>query len=130
MTASRAIAYAVQIGGAVALALGVAFWTGRLYALVAVHMTLGLIVVLGLWILAVLTYRRGGSPKLALAAIAWGVVLLAVGIGQTSMLVGPHHWVIEVAYLLLGLGAVAFAIPLSVLPRRLEARDTNGIGSE
>ena len=116
MTATKALDYLARIAGVLALILGLALWSGRLYALVDLHMALGVAVVLGLWGLAVLALRRGVSPGLAVGAAIWGLATLALGLGQTRILLGDLRWIVQVVHLLLGLGAIAVAAALARSP--------------
>ena len=63
----------------------------------------------------VLVGRRTRWGGLAVLGFLWGVVTLALGPGQTQLLVGESHWVVQVAHLLIGLGAIALG---AVLARR------------
>jgi thiamine transporter ThiT len=125
MTAAKTLDYGVRIAGVIALALGLALWSGRLYGLVNLHMVLGVVVVLGLWALAALALRRGVARGVAALALPWGLATLALGPSQTGLLVSELHWVVQVAHLLLGLGAIALAAVLAgslqQAPRRAPA---------
>lgn len=112
----RILDYGVKFGGALALLLGLALWSGTFYSLVPLHAGLGLIVVLSLWGLALAAFRRRVSVGLAAGAALWGVVTVGVGFGQTQMLVGASHWLVQVLHLLIGLGAIAIG---AVLARKL-----------
>jgi hypothetical protein len=46
-------------------------------------------------------------------AIVWGVVVVALGMTQDSLLIGELHWIIQVLHLLVGLGAVGQAETLA-----------------
>ncbi len=121
MTATKSFNILVHVAGVLALVLGFALWSGRLFALVNLHMVLGLVVVLGLWALAALALRRGVARGLAAASLVWGLATLALGPSQTSLLVGDLHWIVQVAHLLLGIGAVALAALLAGSLRRVPA---------
>lgn len=122
MTATKAFDNTVRPAGALALLLGLALWSGRLSSLLSLHMALGVAVVLGLWALAALALRRGGPPGLAVMAGLWGVATLALGPSQTRLLQGDLHRDVQVAHLLLGLGATALgAVPAKSL-RSMPAR--------
>lgn len=121
MTATMAFDYVVRIAGVIALALGLALWFGRLYDLVNLHMALGVAVVLGLWSLAALAVRRGVARKRAILALFWGFVTLALGASQTGLLVGDLHWLVQVAHLILGIGAIALASILAGALKRTSA---------
>lgn len=99
-----------------AVILGILFWTNIVSASgtpVAVHMLLGLLVVLSLAIIGIallLTGRRGLG--LGIFAILWAALVLYVGSNQDSQIPslfpGISQTVIKVVHLLLGLlsGAV------------------------
>ncbi len=102
------------------LVLGVAFWTGHGWALVPVHMALGVGFVLALWVLAALCARAGAPIGGAVLLMTWGAVVAGLGFTQSQLLTGSSHWVIRVIHLLLGLGAMPIAGRLSLATRRGE----------
>jgi hypothetical protein len=114
MSVLRVLNLLVRLGGTAALLLGLALWGGRLTGLLSIHMLLGVVVVLGLWGLAVMAWRQG-ARGLAGLGLVWGLATLGLGPSQTRILVGEHHWIVQVAHLLLGLGAIALG---AVLARR------------
>jgi hypothetical protein len=116
--------WVVRIAGLVQIVLGVLFWTGNALTLVPVHMLVGMIVVLGLWTLAVLAGRSGLHPGHVALAVVWGVLLPVVGVTQGSILPGSLHWIIQVVHLLLGLGALRLAETLAQHVRQREPRST------
>jgi hypothetical protein len=96
----------LRLTGVALLGLGVAFWTGRALELVGVHLLIGFVFVLTLWLLAVLAALKRVSAGLVAASVAWGFVVLVLGLTQDELLTGPAHWVIEVLHLLVGLAAI------------------------
>lgn len=110
----------VLIAGVVQLILGLLFWADIGKSLVPLHITIGSILVLALWTLAVLCARAGAPIGLVILTVVWGLVLPFVGLGQKEVLVGSSHWIIQVVHVLLGLGALGLASILAarVLPRR------------
>ena len=97
----------LRLGGALAVILGLLFWSGTALNLIPIHMLLGLLVVLSLWIVGIgQAFARGGSWPLAGGALLLGLLVIVVGMRQSSLLVGPLHWVIQVVHLLLGVLAV------------------------
>ena len=64
----------VRITGVLALILGLLFWSGTALSQIPVHMLLGLVLVLSLWVLAVLAVQAG--LPIGMAA---GVALVASG---------------------------------------------------
>jgi ABC-type polysaccharide/polyol phosphate export permease len=92
-----------------AVILGVLFWLNVISpagTIRDVHQTLGILVVVTLWIIGVMLLTRGGSTiGLAVAALVWGALVVYVGLNQETLLPGSSHWIIQVVHLLLGLGA-------------------------
>lgn len=99
----------VRITGVLLLLLGLLFWTGDALNLVAVHMLLGLVMVLSLWVLAAVSVRLGAPIGMAAGVAVLGLIVLVLGMTQTGLLPGSAHWVIQVAHLLVGLAAIASA---------------------
>jgi hypothetical protein len=97
----------VRITGVLALILGLLFWGGSALSLIPVHMLLGLLLVLSLWLLAVLAVQAGVPIGMAAGAALVGLLTLLLGVTQDSLLPGGAHWVIQVLHLLLGMAAVA-----------------------
>jgi hypothetical protein len=105
--AVRIASIVLRLGGALAVILGLLFWSGNALNLLPIHMLLGLLVVLSLWIVGIgQAFSSGGSWPLAGGALLLGLLVVVVGMTQSSLLVGPFHWVIEVVHLLLGILAV------------------------
>ena len=68
--------WVLRISALIALILGILFWTGNSApdALIPVHITLGILVTLSLWVLGFMFGRaRGGNWRFALLPIAWGL---------------------------------------------------------
>ncbi|HSP10178.1 MAG TPA: hypothetical protein VLU92_11340 [Candidatus Dormibacteraeota bacterium] len=99
----------VRVSGIALLILGVIFWTGNLDSLHLLHILLGLLLVLGLWTLALIAIRAQVAVGIAVLALAWGVIAPALGLTQVNLLPGGWHWVIQVLHLLVGVGAIGIA---------------------
>ena len=99
----------VRACGVVLLILGVIFWTGNLDSLHLVHILLGLLLVLGLWTLAVIAIRARVAVGIGVLALAWGVIAPVLGLTQVNLLTGGWHWTTQVLHLLVGLGAIGIA---------------------
>ena len=104
-----AIQMGIRAAWVVQLVLGVLFWTGNALGLVDLHQLLGILLVLALWTQAVLAARAGVEPRLVAVAAVWGLLVLIVGLTQTSLLTGSLHWLVQVIHLLLGIGLIGLA---------------------
>ena len=103
----RIASIVLRLSGALAVILGILFWSGNALNLIPIHMLLGLLVVLSLWIVGIgQAFSSGGSWPLAGGTLLLGLLVIVVGMRQSSLLVGPFHWVIQVVHLLLGILAV------------------------
>ena len=103
----RIASIVLRVCGTLAVLLGLLFWTGNALNLIGLHMLLGVLVVLSLWVIGVgQALAPGGSWPLAAVALVAGALVVVVGIRQSTLLVGPLHWVIQVVHLLLGMLAV------------------------
>ena len=105
-TAVSVLLWTIRITGVIQIVLGMAFWTNNLYNLLPVHMLVGVILVVALWVLAGLAARMGAGIGLVALALVWGLIVPVLGIMQTQLLPGSAHWVVEVAHLLVGLIAI------------------------
>jgi hypothetical protein len=97
----------LRVCGVLALALGLFFWAGDLRELVGVHMLLGLLVVLALWLLSAAAAAAGLLP-LGIAGLLLGLVVAWLGLTQSSLLPGANHAIVQIVHFLLGVAAVAF----------------------
>jgi len=98
------------------LTLGILFWLGRALNLLNVHMALGILLVLCLWLLVVLAFRARVSTGFTLLVLAWSLLMPWFGDIQMQLLPGPYHWVIRTLHLLIGFAAVGLG---HLLARRL-----------
>ncbi|MDD5370877.1 MAG: hypothetical protein PHQ40_17485, partial [Anaerolineaceae bacterium] len=93
----------------VQIALGVLIWLGIGVTLVPVHMLVGTLLVVSLWVLALVAWRLGVPTGLPLVAFLWGILVVVLGVTQGGLLPGQAHWVVRVVHLLVGLGAIGQA---------------------
>jgi hypothetical protein len=107
-TTARVLNILIRVCGGAALALGFAFWLGYLRFLTQVHIGLGLGLVLSLWALAGIAWRKTARRRLAAFASAWGLVSWVLGVTQSQILPGSLHGIVEAAHL--GAGVIAIAI--------------------
>jgi uncharacterized membrane protein HdeD (DUF308 family) len=108
-TSTSAALWIVRVTGLAQIVLGVLFWTRNALSLVPVHMLIGTVLVLGLWFLAFQAIQSGANPGLGLLSILWGLLTVALGMTQARILPGQMHWIIQVAHLLVGMGAMGMA---------------------
>ena len=102
-TASSILQAVTGIAGLTLIVLGVLFWTGRAYQFLPLHIGLGVVLVVALWVQAVLAARAGAKPGTVFFALLWGGLVFAFGMIQTSLLPGDYHWVIRVVHLVFGI---------------------------
>ncbi len=102
-----------------ALVLGLLLWFGVEGVLIPIHMLLGILVVLALWVLGGFAFTIKGGVGLGIGAIVWGLIVLLFGLNQRTILVGNLHWLIQVIHLLLGLGAAGLGEAIAGRYKRL-----------
>ncbi|MBZ8131865.1 hypothetical protein [Afifella sp. IM 167] len=90
-----------------ALALGIARWLGYAAMPVHLHMTVGAIFVLLLWFLS---FKAMGTAKgIALAGFLVGLVVPIVGYAQLTTAMGGGQWSLQLAHVVLAIGAIGLA---------------------
>lgn len=99
----------VRLAGITQVVLGLLFWTGRALTYIPLHISIGFVVVLGLWTLAILALFARAPLALVGFALLWGLALPALGMTQATILIGPWQWIIRVLHLLMGLAALGVA---------------------
>ncbi len=105
-----------------ALIFGILLWVNAIPDWgVMIHMTLGLLAVIALWLLAfgIGTARKGRSLGLAIGAFVLGLLLPIVGLGQLSWLyLGNAHIAVQILHLILGLGAIGLGEAIAARYKR------------
>jgi hypothetical protein len=109
---AKVAAIIVSITGLIQLVLGLLFWVGRAQTLISLHMVIGFLFVLSTWIIAGVGLRAGAGAMAAFT-LAWGVVVIALGMTQAQLFPGAYHWIVRVAHLAVGVVAMALAGRLS-----------------
>jgi hypothetical protein len=107
-TTARVLSVLIGITGLIQLVLGLVLWTGRAKQMIPFHMLIGIVFVLLIWVLCVVGFRARLAGPSALNLI-WSLLVIGLGMAQMQLMVGPSHWVIRVAHLLIGVAAMAFA---------------------
>ena len=92
----------VRITGIAQILLGVLIWMGQASGLIPSHMLIGVIFVVGLWIVG---YRgvAGGQGVMGAVVLGWGALVVAFGMIQAQVMPGPNHAVVQLAHVLMGL---------------------------
>lgn len=98
---------------AVQLILGLLIWFGQRISLTQLHIALGSIFVLDLWLLAVIALFALSARGFSLFTLLLGGVIMWLGVAQRTMLVGDLHWAVRLVHLLIGVSAMALVEPLS-----------------
>ena len=115
----------VRITGVLQLILGLLIWFENAFNLITIHTYIGLVLVLSLWVLAAVSTQAGVPIGLAAGVALLGLVAVALGMTQATLLPGSAHWVIQVLHLLVGVGAIGQAEGLgSRIRQRFEASTT------
>lgn len=115
----------LRVAFLLALILGIIFWANPALpaqntGLKDVHMALGIIVVLSLWIIGLAQgfIKGGGNFGLALGTFIIGLAVAVVGIGQESWR-GANVELFNIIHLLLGLLAIGFGEMVAGRTKRL-----------
>ena len=116
--------WVLRIAAVLALILGTLTWFG-IDAVVSIHMLLGIIVTLSLWVLGGAFFSSKGGTTLAIIAIVWGLVVLGLGVSQKQILPADSvHWIIQVLHLLVGLAAIGIGEAIGARYKRQTATAT------
>lgn len=116
----------IGLAGLTALALGLLHWvTGA--DIINAHMFFGLLVAIGLLLLGIVGAMTSGLRALGIVGIVYAPIIPIFGFAQRTMLIGDLHWLIQVAHMLVGLGALALmgAISARYLNRKLSSVQLN-----
>lgn len=120
-TTATALQMLIRLSGVILIILGGLFWSHSALQWMGLHMILGFVLVLALWVLALLGTRARVSTGMVGVALVWGLLVVIVGVKQASLLPGPSHWVIQVVHLILGLGAMGLGEVLGARIKRSAA---------
>jgi len=124
MVIVRIIQWIAGLAGLAALALGLLIWFANM-DFISIHMLLGLTVALFLLLLGIIAVFTRGIRVLGAVSIVYAIILPIFGLTQTTLLIGNLHWLIQVAHLLVGLGALALMGVISTRYLLLKKADNN-----
>lgn len=100
----RIAAVVLSFSGLLGLILGLLFWSGAALNLISIHMLLGFLAVGALWVVGIgQVFGKNGSWMIAASALIVGAAMVAIGMSQSSLMIGELHWVIRVVHLVLGI---------------------------
>ena len=104
----------VRLCGLILIILGIIFWTGHALGLILVHMVVGLLLAIALWVLAFLGARAKVSAGFVTLVAVWALIMVVFGAVQVRLMPGSAHWVIQVLHLLIGLAALGMGDQLGM----------------
>lgn len=109
---------AIRLLALILLVLGFQFWVKHSYSNLGLHMRLGQLTIVLLWILAWIALRAGVRQKIVLVAILYGFFVVVFAIYMGGFLPGRAHQAVRVLHFLFGLGAIGLAESLGAKIKR------------
>jgi hypothetical protein len=132
MNAIRLISLLARVALMIALGLGLLYWiaqilrwSGLLVLLArigfpAIHELFGVIGVFGLLPLGGIAIWTRGGRLLGALGVIYALLVPVFGMTQTLILTGNLHWLIQIAHLVVGLGAMALVMRIEKRYQRLK----------
>ena len=108
MRTVRFISWIARAAFMVTMVLGLLFWITQLN-LISFHIVFGITGVLSLLVLGAVAVFTRGTRLLGEVGMVYAVFVPVFGLKQSMILVGDLHWLIQVAHLLVGIGAMVLA---------------------
>jgi hypothetical protein len=99
--------------------LGWLSWIANSSSFIFTHMVLGISFALLLLALSLIELLTGRMRLLGASGIVYTLILTTLGFTQTSLLVGPMHWLIQTAHVVIGFGGLVLVQVISVRDARL-----------
>ena len=81
----------ISLLGLALVVLGILFWTGHALSLLPLHMDLGGLFVICLWVLVVVGFMARATRVFALVVFIWSLLVPALGVLQLQLLPGASH---------------------------------------
>ncbi|GHO93975.1 hypothetical protein KSF_040230 [Reticulibacter mediterranei] len=106
MTAVRIINWIARITGIITLLLGLTFWVTSINSIPGIHMLVGITFTLSFLILSIIMVFSSGVRLLGVIGIVYALIIPVFGVIQAGLLVGDLHWLIRLAHMLVGIGAM------------------------
>lgn len=129
MTTLKAARLVLMGSAALLLLLGVIIWTGNGDRLITLHIALGSVLVITVWMLAVIATTAGVSRLIVALAVVWSLIVPTLGMTQDGLLAGGWHWTVQVLHLVVSMGLVGWGQALLLLTgKRVAGRRISPIG--
>jgi hypothetical protein len=122
----RILQWIARIAWLGALLLGLLFWITGI-DLISLHMLFGLTLGLSLLMLGIVLVFTRGVRLLGIASMVYAFILPTFGLTQSSLLVGSLQWLIQLAHLLVGIGAIALVQVMSTRYEHLKGGESRGV---
>ena len=94
-------------------------WIANSTSFIFTHMVLGIAFALLLLALSLIELLTGRMRLLGASGVVYTLILTVLGFTQTGLLVGPMHWLIQTAHVVIGFGALVLVQVISVRDARL-----------
>jgi len=94
-------------------------WIANSSGFIFTHMVLGITFTLLLLALSLIELLTGRLRLLGASGIVYTLILTVLGFTQTGLLVGPMHWLVQTAHVVIGFGALVLVQVISVRDARL-----------
>ncbi|HKD76775.1 MAG TPA: hypothetical protein VKB76_14820 [Ktedonobacterales bacterium] len=121
MVVVQVFQWIARITGVLALLLGLSDWIFSFDAVIGVHIFLGISVAVSLLVMGIMLAATNGLRGLGVAGIIYAAILPLFGLNQTRLLDTNLHWIIQLAHLIVGIGALAL---VQVMGTRYEQSQT------
>jgi len=96
-------------------------WIANSTGFIFTHMVLGITFALLLLALSLIELLTGRMRLLGASGIVYTLILTVLGFTQTGLLVGPMHWLIQTAHVVIGFGALVLVQVMSIRDARLRS---------
>jgi hypothetical protein len=118
----RNAATMIRVTGILQLVMGVFIWMGGAAMLIPVHMLIGVVFVIAIWVLGFRAVGARVASGLSVVLVALGAIVGALGMTQAQIMPGPNHGAIQGLHVLVGL--MAMGLSEAVAKRLRTAHET------
>ena len=119
LLADSNITWIARVPGVGTLLQGWLSWIANSTGFIFTHMLLGIAFAILLLALSLIELLTGRMRLLGASGLAYTLMLTALGFTQSGLLVGPMHWLIQTAHVLIGFGALVLVQVISIRDARL-----------